>query len=1773
MMIREGGLASKPLILSDAGKGKGVIPDLKSKSISSKSMFILLANDLEASSSNPTFELVNANVWIRKPHIKINLNEVHDDNEDANVIKLDLEKEKANIQVLKNSLSHEALEEVHNGGPWFVGGFVIGVDRWSPSFNPISMDGISSPIWMPIRDTLPANRICLTNLNIQAVDDRRCLFGVFMNALRPTGPLRPIGRGSNCIVIKGGELPHCRQVHVEGKRKNVMVESMAGKENFGVKENPGLAILESSASDDLILRVNNFSRVLDTSKGHNIDDDLSSVGVLKEVEVVEDHIKDSVNIEFQKNKSNEVAEAWSKPKPIKISFNKDQVEFSEDGIAVKLNADMEAKNSQTLKNSVVIKVLGNNVPFSICSTELRRQWSKFGGFHLTSIGINWILCSFHTSEVVEEVLNRGPWYVNGFIVGMDRWSAAFDPNTFKGVSAPVWVRFPCIPLYCWDEDNIARIASCLGTPMYIDGNTFRWGKREFARVCVRIDLEKKLLNGVWVDGSAGRDIYPENVSIGIQNQALKEKEVVKENGEKIMPESKTSVISSEYGPWIHVHFKNRKGSRGIKMVNEKGIAAGKNVLVPEIVAESEKPVGKENSDAVITNRFAVLSESIEEDCLGNHDEGEKTKERSRGSINTNASNSGLGTNSAATKVKLSKELRSLGPVELDYKKKKRGARKKEASLYLKDIVRDQNIYFIGLMETKMSSIDRKDVDYMIGNDWEYFHYPYVGTSGGLLVLWNKNMVSFDVVEASSQAIVGSLLVPSLGIWKIATVYGSRCCKERGTLWNQLQDCMEDAIPSIIGGDYNCIINKEGKRGGKRFLFSKGPREMKSFMVNYDFHDNGSVGPRFTWCNNKEGTSRIWERLDRCILNSAAIQKLPMATIKHLARVASDHSPIVLNMKDKVHCKAKIFKFEDTWRSYPAAKSIVYNSWKKNDFGDEYIILQRKLKRTLKALFFWNKNKCKELNLLKENLKREILDLQNREALDVNWSDDDLCVLRKKVHELNITLRQLSTWWNQRAKEDQIEKVFTNFFEKKWKHRECELTGWPLIDEVQKGNNKAPGIDGVTSSFYKSYWSIVWETLWNAVNRFFKTSILNREWKDTLITLISKVKYPLFPSNYRPISLCQTNYKIVASMLVNRLKKVIDKMVFEEQAAFIPGRSISEHCLLAQEILHKFKLSKNKKGLMALKLDMEQAYDSMGWITLHQVLKWYGFPTLFSNLLMECVVDVRISMIINGRNSNWICSKSGFRQGCPLSPSLFILCFQLLSNSLEQRGKNLGIRISPRGPRMTHLLYADDVLILSHVSITLAKALKNIVKDFCKWIGQRVNVSKSQILFGKVVNYPMRKKITRVLGFKEVKEMKYLGVKISLGRSKMADFQELLSMVMDKLNSWGKKSLSMGEVFFGIRMMGLKIGLELHSKTGLLFHQTLKAKYGDEIMKDGQKKVTSSAWKIMFDGGNNLKNAIRWKVGKGNKINVLNDAWLLDKSINRWPTYVDCDVLDGIKIQIDFVEEDSIELLKWCSGVTVSVIVYEQLLFNRYTFEDVDFYKWLQKLKLSKKVEIFWWRLGKVVIPTNLFLKNRRITEIDVCERGCQAHGKDALLASMVASNALFLAVPKSSPYLSSWGTNLLRESSNTWFPEPKEWIKINLDVSLLSSNLVGIGGVFRDHKGRLISAFGKKKTHWDVAQLEMEAVLTVKEFLKSWMLECMGLIIEGDNVNIIHFIQDLLKKNKWPLDRWSAKDLLFLNDFNKIPHLRPTEYKRSRLVRTLKIVHFCISTLSSSNIM
>ncbi|KAI0519807.1 hypothetical protein KFK09_007268 [Dendrobium nobile] len=188
------------------------------------------------------------------------------------------------------------------------------------------------------------------------------------------------------------------------------------------------------------------------------------------------------------------------------------------------------------------------------------------------------------------------------------------------------------------------------------------------------------------------------------------------------------------------------------------------------------------------------------------------------------------------------------------------------------------------------------------------------------------------------------------------------------------------------------------------------------------------------------------------------------------------------------------------------------------------------------------------------------------------------------------------------------------------------------------------------------------------------------------------------------------------------------------------------------------------------------------------------------------------------------------------------------------------------------------------------------------------------------------------------------------------------------------------------------------------------------------------------------------------------------------------------------------------------------------------------------------------------------------------HGNPILPILIIASNILITTTNKY-PILVNWDAFLLRESETSWHPPPLGWIKINVDASLLDSNSVSIGGVVRDSKGSLLLAFGKQTLHWDINQLELEAVYSLKDFIHDWMFDCKGLIIEGDNYNVIKHLYDSVTKSK-VINQISEK-ISFIQDFNKVifHHTSRNCNRVADLCATLALNNsFCFYFISSPDI-
>ena len=194
--------------------------------------------------------------------------------------------------------------------------------------------------------------------------------------------------------------------------------------------------------------------------------------------------------------------------------------------------------------------------------------------------------------------------------------------------------------------------------------------------------------------------------------------------------------------------------------------------------------------------------------------------------------------------------------------------------------------------------------------------------------------------------------------------------------------------------------------------------------------------------------------------------------------------------------------------------------------------------------------------------------------------------------------------------------------------------------------KAPGPDGFPALFYKEFWPIVGNTVTCAVTAFFTNGCLPKDANDSLIVLIPKSPNPISVNNFWPISLCNVVYKIISKLIVAKLRPLLHKIISPCQSAFIPGRWIAENQVVVHELLHSFKSRKVKNGFMALKLDLQKAYDRVNWKFIQAVLTNLGFSSTFIGWIMACLSSVSFEVLVNGGKSNHFAPRRGLRQGDP-----------------------------------------------------------------------------------------------------------------------------------------------------------------------------------------------------------------------------------------------------------------------------------------------------------------------------------------------------------------------------------------------------------------------------------------------------------------------------------------------------------------------------------------------
>lgn len=197
-------------------------------------------------------------------------------------------------------------------------------------------------------------------------------------------------------------------------------------------------------------------------------------------------------------------------------------------------------------------------------------------------------------------------------------------------------------------------------------------------------------------------------------------------------------------------------------------------------------------------------------------------------------------------------------------------------------------------------------------------------------------------------------------------------------------------------------------------------------------------------------------------------------------------------------------------------------------------------------------------------------------------------------------------------------------------------------------NKALGPDGLHPLFFQNCWDILGLTTITFCRNTFKKAHIPKQSNKPLICLIPKTVDNSNLRNVRPIGLCNTTYKLVSKIIVNKIKPILHDIIGPCQASFLTNRRASYNVIIVQEFISHFNRMKGMKASMMLKINLEKAFDRIEWSYIREILLYFHFPKKLIELIMSCISSSTIEILVNGRKTNPFHPSRGIRQGDPMS---------------------------------------------------------------------------------------------------------------------------------------------------------------------------------------------------------------------------------------------------------------------------------------------------------------------------------------------------------------------------------------------------------------------------------------------------------------------------------------------------------------------------------------------
>ena len=330
------------------------------------------------------------------------------------------------------------------------------------------------------------------------------------------------------------------------------------------------------------------------------------------------------------------------------------------------------------------------------------------------------------------------------------------------------------------------------------------------------------------------------------------------------------------------------------------------------------------------------------------------------------------------------------------------------------------------------------------------------------------------------------------------------------------------------------------------------------------------------------------------------------------------------------------------------------------------------------------------------------------------------------------------------------------------------------------SQKSPGMDGIPIEFYQQFWPVLKVNFLQYI-----THVTTHGFSAARNVGVTKLLYkekgdPTELANYRPLTLLNCDVKIFTKALSTRLHTVLPTIIHKSQTG-VHGRKIDYTIHTIRDLIEMAE--KNNDEAAFIFLDQEKAFDRVNHLLLFKVMRKYGFGANFISWVTHLYGNATTRVMINGFLTDKFSILQGVRQGCPLSPLLYVLIIEILAAQLRANPNIVGFTVG--GEKIVSLHYADDTTI----TITQNRCFKEVYKelrDFEDATGAKVNLTKTTGLWVGGWKHRTDSPLDFTWSSDNVKS---LGVFFGVYNPAQCTFDNLLPRIVKSLKFWKPFSLS------------------------------------------------------------------------------------------------------------------------------------------------------------------------------------------------------------------------------------------------------------------------------------------------------------------------------------------------------------------------------------------------